>query len=442
MKMNLKIALAGLAVVWALSSAVSCDDWKFHGSGTVTKKDTTKKDTAIVKKDTVKYVIPDNGKTVSSMPFESAKDNHIYYRIPALIETPRHAILAFCEARNTEADFYAGHESMFTVTPAGTSKDRGDIDLVVKRSEDGGATWSAMQTIVNDQQNTCGNPVPVVEPTTGRIWLFWCWHSYPTASIKSDLVGSSAGIDQPRRIFSCYSDDDGKTWSAQTDMTSKLEKSDWTWLATGPGHGVVKTSAPNKGRIMIPANHRDGNSDNYSHCYYSDDKGATWNIGGSSALGGNESQIAEIKSGILILHMRLAGSKVTYRGSSYSTDGGANWGTLEGNTDLPDPGCQGSISMVPESGMPSSNLLVSNARSSSSRSNMCISKSTDAGKTWAKAYTVYASRAAYSDMIVLSDGSVAVLYEYGNGKYGTANPNEYIGFQRIPKSIRSATLGL
>ena len=73
------------------------------------------------------------------------------YRIPSLIVTKKGTLLAFCEGR--------------------TAGDTGDIDTLVRRSEDGGTTWSKYQVIWSDGTNTFGNPCPVVDQSTGRIYL-------------------------------------------------------------------------------------------------------------------------------------------------------------------------------------------------------------------------------------------------------------------------------
>ena len=393
---------------------------------------------------------PDNGSEVKSVVFESGKDNHIYFRIPAITETKKGTLLAFCEARNTKADFYVGHQSQFegiSVYQPGDSNDTGDIDLVLKRSTDGGASWGKMITLFDDGNNVCGNPAPVVDWSTGRIWLFWCWQkcaSQPSNIFPSILDGHN------RRVLYSYSDDDGLTWSTPVDMTSTLKDRTWTWYATGPNHATQLISGPNKGRLIVPANHRDAaNKINYSHCFYSDDHGKTWVLGGVTQPAGNESCITELSDGNILTSMRIADSNLPEgtngkcRAFSKSTDGGASWGSFDIVESLIDPGCQGAVANYHKGGeAPSSTLLLSNCHHASSRRNMTISVSKNDGKDWTSPYAVFIGRAAYSDIYVLYDGSVAVFYENGYGKYGTASPNEQISFHRIPPSLVASKLGL
>ena len=403
---------------------------------------------------------PDNGVVVKSTPYTARQDNHNYFRIPAVCATKQGTLLAFCEARNTQPDFMTtDNASSFPVNPpiqAGTSKDSGDIDLVLKRSVDGGATWGGMITLFDDYTNTCGNPVPVVDFKTGRIWLFFCWNPYPTSGYKSDIVSIPISDSYgSRRVLHCYSDDDGLTWSKPVDASATL-KGPLTsyWYATGPCHGIQLKNESRLGRIMIPCNYRTGINSaaggNHSACIYSDDNGATWKLGGESGLGGNESCLVELQNGDVMVNLRIAEGDLPagegYRGSNVSTDGGATWTSSSPtiNKDLIDPGCQGAICNVKKDGKPTNTLLVSNCKHSSSRSNMTISKSIDGGKTWTRGYSVFPNRAAYSDIIQLTDGSVCVLYECGDGSIisGTPNPNERISFLRIPKSMLSVTLEL
>src|SRR5687768_1395873 len=77
--------------------------------------------------------------------FVSGGDGYHTYRIPSLIVTTKGTVLAFSEGRKSG------------------SKDAGDIDLVLKRSVDGGRTFGVQQVVWDDSGNTCGNPCPVVD---------------------------------------------------------------------------------------------------------------------------------------------------------------------------------------------------------------------------------------------------------------------------------------
>ena len=109
------------------------------------------------------------------------------YRIPALAVSKKGTILAFAEARRLHGN------------------DLGDIDAVVKRSEDGGKTWGPEILIIDDGPKSVNNHSPVVDPKTGRIWV----------------VGNVSDIN-PRPVLVSYSDDDGKTWSKAKDIQKEL----------------------------------------------------------------------------------------------------------------------------------------------------------------------------------------------------------------------------
>src|SRR5262249_44159803 len=85
--------------------------------------------------------------------FVSGQDGYHTYRIPSLVVTAKGTLLAFCEGRKK------------------SSTDSGDIDLLLKRSFDGGKTWTQTQVVWDDGEDTCGNPCPVLDARTGTIWL-------------------------------------------------------------------------------------------------------------------------------------------------------------------------------------------------------------------------------------------------------------------------------
>ena len=66
---------------------------------------------------------------VRSDVFISGRGGYHTYRIPAVILTPKGTLLAFCEGRKT------------------SRSDHGDLDLLLRRSTDGGKTWGGMQVV-------------------------------------------------------------------------------------------------------------------------------------------------------------------------------------------------------------------------------------------------------------------------------------------------------
>lgn len=403
----------------------SCDDRPFFGGDYIPDENN----------------ISEGIEKIESDVYIAGQDNHIYFRIPALIETKSGKLLSFCEARNTEADFYKGNESLFPTTPVGSSsKDTGDIDLVVKASTDGGKTWEKMSIIADDKNNTCGNPCPIVADD-GTIHLFWCWQQFPS-TIDSEIFPTLPKDGHKRRVMYTRSTDEGLSWSSPRDMTIELKDMTWTWYATGPCHGIQIKTGKYKGRLLVPCNHRDAQDNiNYSHCVYSDDNGETWKLGGSTEAGGNESCIVELSNGTVMTNVRSIGLNSQNRAQSISTDGGINWGPLIINNDLLDPGCQGSIINLYKDGNPSNILILSNNHYQN-RSKMSISVSKDDGDTWSVAAVVWGKRSAYSDLCLMNDGSLALLYECGDGAFGTPNPNERIRFLRIPSPYVNKFLGL
>ena len=85
--------------------------------------------------------------------FTSGSHAYHTFRIPSLLATPAGSLLAFCEGRRNGGS------------------DSGDIDILLRRSTDGGRTWSELQTVWADPGNTCGNPCPVVDRESGVISL-------------------------------------------------------------------------------------------------------------------------------------------------------------------------------------------------------------------------------------------------------------------------------
>jgi sialidase-1 len=324
------------------------------------------------------------------------------YRIPSVIATPKGTLLAFAEARRTGAG------------------DAGDIDLVVRRSHDGGDSWSPMQIVGDNGPDTFGNPCPVVDRNTGIIWLLTT-QNRGTDREKDIIAGTS---EASRTVWAMKSEDDGVTWSTPVEITASVKRPDWTWYATGPGIG----SQTKTGRLVIPANHAEaGTGVHRSHLFFSDDGGRSWRLGASSEAGTNESQVVELTDGRLMVNMRNHPAKPeNFRMVAISADGGQTLSAAYPDRALIEPPAQASIlRMTSAKTQDRSRLLFANP-ASTKRERLTVRLSYDEGKSWPVARVIHGGPAAYSSLVALRNRSIGLLFERGD-----RSPYERITFARF-----------
>lgn len=323
--------------------------------------------------------------------FQRGDGGYHSFRIPALIVSPQGTLLAFAEARKNNLG------------------DSGNIDLVLKRSKDNGKTWSELSVLWNDGENTCGNPCPVVDQSTGRIWLPLTWNH---GKDHEKQIKDKTSRDT-RRVYMSYSDDDGNSWKAPYEITRTTKKPEWTWYATGPGNGIQLTRGAYKGRLVIPCDHNvtlEGKVVRRSHAIYSDDHGKSWRLSQPIGEKTNECAVVELVDGRLLMNMRSYHGK-NRRAIAVSKDGGATWSDVSLDSTLIEPVCQASLIRVrfPEAGK-SGQILFSNP-ASKKREKMTVRLSEDDGKTWSASRLVTPGSAAYSSLALLSDRQAGLLYE-------------------------------
>lgn len=348
--------------------------------------------------------------------FTSGQEGYHTFRIPALVISTHGTLLAFAEGRK-----------------AGRG-DSGDIDLLLKRSTDGGRTWGAPVLVWDNGTNTCGNPCAVVDRETGTIWLLTTWNRGDDTEARIILRTSR----DTRRVFVTHSTDDGLTWAAPREITATAKRSDWTWYATGPGAGIQLERGPQRGRLVIPCDHIEAATKRYySHVIVSDDHGRTWQLGGSTPQDlVNECEVVELTGDRLLLNMRNYEKTQRTRQRAISRDGGATWGEQGHVPDLFEPICQASIRRHawPEAGGPS-RILFSNP-ASARRERMTVRLSEDDGETWTAARLLHAGPAAYSCLVVLPDRTIGCLYERGE-----KGPYETLTFAHFPLAwLREGTV--
>jgi len=320
--------------------------------------------------------------------FVSGKGGYHTYRIPAMVVSTRGTVLAFCEGRKTSA------------------RDDGDIDLLMRRSLDGGRTWQPVQLVHEqggDRPITIGNPCPIAA-ADGTIHLLFCRDN--------------------RQAFYTKTSDEGGTFSAPLEITDALRPFEFSFarLGTGPVHGI-QTDA---GRLLAPLWLNDKIGQNYrSGVAYSDDGGTTWKAGGLVAAdvkGLNECTVAELPGGTLLLSMRNRQAKC--RAVAVSDDGGLSWSRPQLMEELVDPQCQGALLRLP--GGDPARLLFSNA-ADPNRLRLTVRHSADAGRTWSAGRLLHAGPSAYSDLAVAADGTILCVYERGQ-----RSPYEQIVLARWP----------
>jgi sialidase-1 len=338
--------------------------------------------------------------------FKSGTDGYNTFRIPAIITTRQGTVIAFAEGRKS------------------SSSDAGDIDLVMKRSEDGGKTWGDLKVIWDAGGNTCGNPSPVVDRSTGDIFLLSTWNL--GTDREPDIIKGTS--KDTRRVFVLISTDDGKTWAEPRDITAFVKPDNWTWYATGPCHGIQIENKRHRGRLIIPCDHiESGTEKYYSHIIFSDDHGKTWNLGGITPKDKvNECTVAELRNGRLMLNMRNYDRSKHCRMISLSDDGGMTWSTIFPDSALVEPICQGSLLGFPVKGRIGVSLLFVNPADENQRRNLTLRQSFDNGRTWSGTWVIHRGPAAYSDLTVLRGGIVGCLYEAGS-----SSPYEGIAFKKV-----------
>ena len=309
--------------------------------------------------------------------YRSGTEGYHTYRIPGLVVTAKGTLLAFCEGRKT------------------SRSDHGDLDLMLRRSTDGGKTWSAQQIIYEEggtAKVTIGNPCPVVDTATGTVWLAFCRNN--------------------DRVFMTRSADDGLTWAKPEEITADVKEKDWGWYATGPGHGIQLTRGRQKGRLVFPCDHgvkgREGGwkGKGRSHVFYSDDHGKTFQLGKPTDWGMNECEAVELADGRLLLSMRNYHGK-NQRAFATSRDGGQTWSEPKHHAQVYCPTCQSSIhryAWKPD-------VILYSGPGGGGRNDLAIRASYDEGKTWPVARRLHSGGSAYSDLAVLPDGSICCLYE-------------------------------
>lgn len=349
--------------------------------------------------------------------FESGKDDYALYRIPGIVVTKKGTVLAYCEARRSG------------------KSDWDNIDIMLRRSADGGKTWSPRVKIADVPGPKTKNPVALAQKLANTDDVTY---GNPVAFANRDGSAQFLFCLEYCRCFSMRSDDDGVTWTKPVEITASFEKFrpeyDWKVLATGPGHGIQLKD----GRLVVPVWLSTGTG-GHAHrpsvtsTIFSDDNGRTWQRGGIAVpntdewINPNETVVVQLADGRVMLNVRSE-SKAHRRLVTISPDGATGWSKPRFDDALLEPICMASIIRLSEKPASDKNRLVfsnphnlaradgkEEAGKSRDRKNLSIKLSEDEGQTWRFDKVLESGFSAYSDLAVLPDGTILCFYERGRG---------------------------
>ncbi len=347
--------------------------------------------------------------------FEAGKDGYALYRIPGIIVTKKGTVLAYCEARRTG------------------KSDWDTIDIMLKRSTDGGKTWSDMRKIADVPGPKTKNPVALAQKLGNTNDV-----TYNNATAIADKDGTVHFLFclEYCRCFYMQSKDEGVTWTPPVEITASFDKFrpeyDWKVIATGPAHGIQLKN----GRLVVPIWMSTGTG-GHAHrpsavsVVYSDDQGKSWHRGDMvvkdpELKNPSETIVVELADGRTMLNIRSE-SKEHRRAVTYSKDGATGWSKLVFDEALLEPICMASIVRYSEAKTGGKNrILFTNPNNltrkdgkekpemSRDRINVSVKMTYDEGQTWPVTKLLEDGFSGYSDMAVAKDGTILCFYERGS----------------------------
>ncbi len=350
--------------------------------------------------------------------FQAEKEGYALYRIPGIVVTAKGTVLAYCEARKD------------------SPRDWGHIDLVYRRSTDGGKSFAPAQPLVQmdaAKWKLKRNPAAVAQKL-GRDGAL----TFNNPLMIADEDGSVHLLFcvEYNRLFYCRSSDDGASFSQPIEITAAFDKLcneyDWQAMAVGPGHGIQLAAK----RLLVPvwiskATGGGAHRPSAITTIYSDDGGQSWQAGDIIAgeteplVNPSEHIAVELSDGRVMVNIRSE-SKPNRRAYAISKDGATDWSKPAFHDSLLEPICMASLIRMPlangKIGLLFSNPYNLDAADAAKqtpgrgrdRKNLTLQLSRDDGRSWPVRETLEPGASGYSDLALLPDGTILCFYERGS----------------------------
>lgn len=285
---------------------------------------------------------------------------------------------------------------------------------LLRRSEDGGQTWSLAQQAGEDAGGSC-----IVDLNTGDVLM-----------VRAD------------KGYLWRSRDHGATWAKETIELKPNPYGHGTPSGipaetSCSESGITLQHGEHKGRLLMPARVMPPKGSNdqqwwpyhYNTSIFSDDGGKTWQTSGPVQSGTGEGTLAEMANGDIYYNSRSHMSVDHRRRIAWSYDGGSmyvDWRVCDVLREVGQPfyfkygtepsyGCNAGLVRLPLEGTGGKDVLVFSTPDDpgKQRIRMSVWASFDRGRTWPVKRLVYAGPSAYSSLAADSEGNIYLLFEKG-----------------------------
>jgi sialidase-1 len=288
---------------------------------------------------------------------------------------------------------------------------------LLRRSEDGGATWGPTQVVSSDVLGSA-----VVDENSGDILVVCSGRGHLYRSCNHGRTWNKHAISiRPNAIGHGLPD-------GVPALTAASES------------GITLQFGEHLGRLLMPARIQppEGNNAqeywayNYNTSLYSDDGGETWQTGEPVQSGTGEGTLAELSDGRIYYNSRCHMSVDHRRRIAWSHDGGHRWVDWETSGDLyeigepfyfkygskPSYGCNAGLVRMPPGATGGQDVLLFSTPDNpgGSRVRMTVWASLDGAQSWPVKRLVYSGLSAYSSLAAAPDGTIYLLFERGGSR--------------------------